>query len=110
MLNELDVAQQHAQSKLKEYKTLIPMAIGIFKKLAEVETMTDLIKKKSTFTYQSTSQVDAALQEHQTTAKTVSESTKIARREADQLINRLRNLVIHNFRSNPIRSCFVFLI
>lgn len=94
MLADLSLLQQRLQFKLKEYKTLVQMALGLFRNIAEVETLVNIIDRKaSTHIHKSVTEVEIALKDHQATFNTVQELIKITRQEADQLISLLRDQV-----------------
>ncbi len=93
MLGDVSLLQQRMQFKLKEYKTLVQMAVVLFKNLAEVEQVVDILKKKPTV-YKTTAEVDLAVKDHQVTRNTIAELIKITRQEAEQLIRLLKDQVI----------------
>lgn len=94
MLNEVSLLQQRMQFKWKEYKTLTQMAIVLFKNLAEIESMTELVDKKSQQSvHKTTAEVELAAKDHQVTRNTMAELIKITRQEADQLIRLLQDQV-----------------
>lgn len=93
MLGDVSLLQQRMQFRLKEYKTLIQMGLALFKNLAEVESMIEMIDRKQ-MVYKTTAEVDQAVKDHQVTVNTVNELIKITRQEADQLIRLLQDQVI----------------
>lgn len=95
MLGDVSLLQQRMQFRLKEYKTLIQMGLALFKNLAEVESMIEMIDRKQ-MVYKTTAEVDQAVKDHQVTVNTVNELIKITRQEADQLIRLLQDQVIPN--------------
>lgn len=96
-LGDLSLLQQRMRFRLKEYKTFIQMASGLFNNLAEVETITTVINKKASSSIQkSTAEVEIALKDHLATFNTVHELIKITRQEAEQLISLLRDQVSYN--------------
>lgn len=113
LVGDLADVQQSAQSKLKEYQTHVQMALAVLKNLAEVETMIEIIDRKSqVVVYQSTSEVDMATKEHQATGNTVAELLKLTRHDADQLIHQLRSLVrqfsIRFFRKIAVANVAIY--
>lgn len=104
MLNEVSLLQQRMQFQLKEYKTLVQMALNLFKNLAEVETMTGILdKKRQQSVYKTTAEVDLAAKDHQVTRNTCAELIKITRQEANQFIHLLKDQVFFK-----ILICFCF--
>lgn len=93
MLNQVSLLQQRMQFQLKEYKTMVQMAVNLLKNLAEVETMTSILDKKRLQTYKTTSEVDLAAKDHHVTRNTVAELIKITRQEANQFIQLLKDQV-----------------
>lgn len=94
MLGDVCLLQQRMQFRLKEYKTLIQMALGLFKNLSDVERMIDVAERKSRqMVYKTTSEVDQAVKDHQVTHNTVAELVKITRQEADQITRLLKDQV-----------------
>lgn len=96
MLGDVSLLQQRMQFRLKEYKTLVQMGLALFKNLAEVESMIEMIDRKQ-MVYKTTAEVDQAVKDHQVTINTVNELIKITRQEADQLIHLLQDQVISKF-------------
>jgi hypothetical protein len=96
MLGDVSLLQQRMQFRLKEYKTLVQMGLALFKNLAEVESMIEMIDRKQ-MVYKTTAEVDQAVKDHQVTVNTVNELIKITRQEADQLIHLLQDQVISKF-------------
>jgi hypothetical protein len=94
MLGDVSLLQQRMQFRLKEYKTLVQMGLALFKNLAEVEAMIELVDRKQ-MVYKTTAEVDQAIKDHQVTRNTVAELVKITRQEADQFIRLLQDQVIY---------------
>ena len=46
MLGDVSLLQQRMQFRLKEYKTLVQMGLALFKNLAEVEAMIEVVDRK----------------------------------------------------------------
>jgi hypothetical protein len=57
MLGDVSLLQQRMQFRLKEYKTLVQMGLALFKNLAEVESMIEMIDRKQ-MVYKTTAEVD----------------------------------------------------
>lgn len=92
MLGDVSLLHQRMQFRLKEYKTLVQMALALFKNLAEVESMINVVESKQ-MVYKTTAEVDQAVKDHQVTRNTVTELFKITRQEADQFIRLLQDQV-----------------
>lgn len=94
MLGELSLLQQRLQFRLKEYKTLVQMALGLFRNLTEVETIANILDRQaSSAASKSLAEVEIAIKDHQATFNTVHELIKITRQEANQLVSLLRDQV-----------------
>lgn len=108
MLSDVTLLQQRMQFKLKEYKTLVQMAVGLFKNLSEVEKMGEILDKKQTV-YRTMEEVELAVKDHQVIRNTVAELIKITRQEAQQLIRLLEDQVINLFAllKPVLKSCFI---
>ncbi|KAK4037071.1 hypothetical protein OUZ56_029111 [Daphnia magna] len=90
MLGDVCLLQQRMQFRLKEYKTLVQMALGLFRNLSEVERTIEVVERKS-HQHNTTSEVDQAIKDHQVTRNTIAEMIKITKQEADQFISLLRD-------------------
>ena len=95
MLGDVSLLQQRMQFRLKEYKTLVQMGLALFKNLAEVEAMIEVVDRKQ-MVYKTTAEVDQAIKDHKVTRNTVTELFKISRQEADQFIRLLQDQVMNN--------------
>ena len=93
MLGELSLLQQRMHYRLKEYSILVQMILGLFRNLAEVETMIDILHRKNDcgMMYHSTAEVDVAEKDHQVTRNTLAELIKISRQEAAQIVALLKD-------------------
>lgn len=92
MLGDVCLLQQRMQFRLKEYKTLVQMALGLFRNLSEVERTIEVVERKS-HQHNTTYEVDQAIKDHQVTRNTIAEMIKITKQEADQFISLLRDQV-----------------
>ncbi|KAI9552427.1 hypothetical protein GHT06_022793 [Daphnia sinensis] len=90
MLGDVCLLQQRMQFRLKEYKTLVQMALGLFKNLSEVERTIEAVERKS-HQHNTISEVDQAIKDHQVTRNTIAEMIKITKQEAGQFISLLRD-------------------
>ena len=93
MLGELSLLQQRMHYRVKEYSILVQMTLGLFRNLTEVETMVDILHRKSDcgIVYNSIAEVDMAAKDHQVTRDTIAELIKITKQEATQIVALLKD-------------------
>ena len=94
MLGDVSLLHQRMQFRLKEYKTLVQMALVLFKNLAQIEEVIEILQKKP-LEYKTTAEVELAAKDHQVTRNTIAELIKITRQEADQFIRLLKYQVLN---------------